>query len=88
MYFPQFLIGMLTTSGIVAFWSYVATGSIWQASGWTVIAAVLLQVAYFVLATWLVSRRRDLEKTGADKDTARQSVSPTRSTRNKDGLSH
>ncbi|TPI81980.1 hypothetical protein FJ423_10390 [Mesorhizobium sp. B2-8-9] len=84
MYFPQFLIGMLTTSGIVAFWSYEATGSIWQALGWTIVTAVLFQVTYFALATWIVSKR----KTGADKDTARVSPGPTRPTRDRDGLLH
>ncbi|UCI10159.1 exopolysaccharide production repressor protein [Mesorhizobium sp. B1-1-8] len=66
----------------------MATGSIWQALGWTIVAAVLLQVAYFVLTTWLVSKRRDLEKTGADKDTARVPPSPIRPTRNRDGRTH
>jgi hypothetical protein len=54
MYFRQFLVGMFTTSGVVGAWAYVATGSIWKAVAWGIIAAVLLQVGYFALVFRLV----------------------------------
>lgn len=33
MYFPQFLVGMLVTSFVVAIWTGVETGSGWVALG-------------------------------------------------------
>ena len=62
MYFPQFLVGMATACGFVAAWAYVATGSIWKAFVWCIIAAVLMQVGYFALVFWLVYGRRDAER--------------------------
>lgn len=59
MYFPQFLVGMLTASGVVGAWAYVATGAVWKSVAWALIAAVLLQVGYFVLVFKLVYRRQD-----------------------------
>lgn len=59
MYFPQFLMGMLTTSGAVGIWAYVATGSIWKAIAWGTITAVLLQAGYFALVFRLVYSRRE-----------------------------
>lgn len=58
MYFPQFLVGMLTTSVVVAAWAYLDTGSILKGVIWGVIAAVVLQVGYFALVFRLVYRRR------------------------------
>lgn len=49
MYFPRFLVGMFMRSGAVAAWTYGATGSLWIAVAWTIVALVLLQAAYFVL---------------------------------------
>jgi phosphotransferase system glucose/maltose/N-acetylglucosamine-specific IIC component len=78
MYFPQFLVGMLTTSSIVAVWVYMATGSIWKAMVWIIIAAIVLQVGYFVLVARLVYQRRIHEETEADQDAAQQQpVIPT-----------
>lgn len=62
MYFPQFLVGMLTTSGVVGAWAYVATASVWKSVAWALIAAVLLQVGYFALVFKLVYRRQDTEQ--------------------------
>ncbi|MFD1982642.1 hypothetical protein ACFSOZ_08130 [Mesorhizobium newzealandense] len=63
MYFPQFLVGMLTTSVVVAAWAYLDTGSIWKAIAWGIIAAVLLQVGYFALVFRLVyGRRKNIEQ--------------------------
>lgn len=62
MYFPQFLVGMLTTSGIATAWAYFATGSIWKAFVWGIIAAILLQVGYFALVVRLVYGRRDTKQ--------------------------
>ncbi|MGX9575770.1 hypothetical protein [Mesorhizobium sp. f-mel] len=69
MFFPQFLVGMLTTSGIVGTWAYAATGSIWKAAAWGIIVAVLLQVGYFALVFRLVYRRRDT-KQGVEETTS------------------
>ncbi len=78
---------MFTTSGIVAAWVYMATGSIWKAFVWTVVAAIVLQIGYFALVARLVYQRRISEETEADKDaTQQQPVMPT-SPLHKDGLS-
>ncbi len=58
MYFPQFLVGMLTTSVVVAAWAYLDTGSIGKGIAWGVITAVLLQVGYFALVFRLIYGRR------------------------------
>ena len=73
MYFPQFLVGMLTTSIVVGAWAYLATGSLWKAVAWGIIAAVLLQVGYFALVFRLVYGRRGAE---AEADCTKQSVVP------------
>jgi uncharacterized membrane protein YjfL (UPF0719 family) len=63
MYFPQFLVGMLTTSVVVAAWAYLDTGSIGKGVAWGVIAAVLLQVGYFALVFRLVyGRQKNIEQ--------------------------
>ena len=54
MYFPQFLVGMVATLLVILGWTYTSTGSAWQALGWTVLAAVVLQVGYFAAVLWLV----------------------------------
>jgi exopolysaccharide production repressor protein len=57
MYLPQFLVGMFTTSTVVAMWTYIATGSFWKALTWTVLALIVLQVGYFLLAFGLFHKR-------------------------------
>ncbi|TGQ64220.1 hypothetical protein EN829_020185 [Mesorhizobium sp. M00.F.Ca.ET.186.01.1.1] len=57
MYFGQFLVGMSATTVIVAMWTYVATGSFWQALAWTIAVLVVLQVGYFVLVVRLIFNR-------------------------------
>ena len=57
MYFPQFLVGMFVTSFVVAIWADIETGSIWTALGWTILALIILQVGYFLLAFGLFYKR-------------------------------
>jgi exopolysaccharide production repressor protein len=57
MYFPQFLIGMSATSAVVAIWTYMATGSLWNALAWTILTLIVLQVGYFVLVVRLIYKR-------------------------------
>jgi len=57
MYFPQFLVGMLATSLIVAIWAGLATGSAGTALGWAVLAMIVLQAGYFALVVCLVYSR-------------------------------
>jgi len=57
MYFGQFLVGMSATAVLIAVWTYLATGSFWQALAWTVATLVILQVGYFVLVMNLIFRR-------------------------------
>ncbi|BCG83783.1 hypothetical protein MesoLj113b_73250 (plasmid) [Mesorhizobium sp. 113-3-3] len=54
---------MLTTSGVVGAWAYVATGSSWRAVAWGIIAAAVLQVGYFGLVFRMVYGRRDMKQT-------------------------
>jgi len=54
MYFGQFLVGMSATSVIVAVWTYMATGSFWEALAWTIAVLVVLQAGYFVLVVRLI----------------------------------
>lgn len=49
MYFPQFLVGMLVTSFVVAIWIGVETGSGWVALGGALLTLVVLQVGYVLL---------------------------------------
>jgi ABC-type transport system involved in cytochrome bd biosynthesis fused ATPase/permease subunit len=57
MYFGQFLVGMSATTVIVAGWTYMATGSFWEALAWTIAVLVVLQVGYFVLVVRLIFNR-------------------------------
>ena len=50
MYFPQFLVGMFTTSAIVAIWADIETGSVGKALAWTVLTLTILQSGYLLLA--------------------------------------
>jgi exopolysaccharide production repressor protein len=54
MYFPRFLVGAGVTVLIVGGWIYHVTGSIWQAMGWAVFAAIILQVGYFIIVALLI----------------------------------
>ena len=54
MYFPRFLVGATVTLLFIAGWVYQATGSVWQAVAWAVLAAIILQVGYFVAIALLV----------------------------------
>lgn len=77
MYFPQFLVGMFTTSAALGAWAYEVTGSIWKAVAWAIIAAVLLQVGYFALVLRLVYRRDgDQETEEHIADAAKEPVVP------------
>jgi hypothetical protein len=87
MYFPQFLVGMLTTSCVVGACAYVATGSIWKAVAWGIIAAVLLQVGYLALVFRLVFGRRDTERKAEETspDATKRPVVPNNKPLHRDG---
>lgn len=57
MYFGQFIVGMSATALIVAVWTYMITGSFWEAFAWTIATLLVLQVGYFVLIVRLIFRR-------------------------------
>ena len=57
MYFPQFLVGIFATSVIVAIWADMATGSVWKALGWAVLAMAILQLGYIGLVVRLIYKR-------------------------------
>ncbi|WP_348630099.1 MULTISPECIES: exopolysaccharide production repressor protein [unclassified Mesorhizobium] len=48
---------MSATAIIVAAWTYMATGSFWEAFAWTIATLLVLQVGYFVLIVRLIFRR-------------------------------
>ncbi|MBZ9797593.1 exopolysaccharide production repressor protein [Mesorhizobium sp. ES1-4] len=48
---------MSATTILVAVWTYVATGSFWEALAWTVAVLIVLQIGYFVLVLRLIYRR-------------------------------
>ncbi|MEO5758731.1 MAG: exopolysaccharide production repressor protein [Mesorhizobium sp.] len=78
MYFPRFLIGMFTTSGLVAIWAYTATGSVWKALVWTIIAAVVLQVGYFAVVVRRISNLPADQQAEPDADAVyKEPVMPT-----------
>lgn len=80
MYFPQFLVGMLITSGVVGAWTYMATGSAWKSVAWALLAAALLQGGYIALVLKLVYRRLDTEQDSeaTPPDATKQPVVPHR----------
>jgi exopolysaccharide production repressor protein len=57
MYFQQFLVGICTTSALMALWTYLATGSFWKALAWTILTLIVLQAGYLVLVVRLVFKR-------------------------------
>ncbi|MER8433912.1 hypothetical protein [Mesorhizobium caraganae] len=73
MYFPQFLVGMFATSFVVAIWADMATGSVWKALGWAVLAMVILQLGYIGLVVRRIYRRESevVEGNGASGARAR-----------------
>lgn len=56
MNFPQFLVGMATASFVVALSTFLVTGSIWKALGWTVLTVIVSQVGYFLFVVQLIYR--------------------------------
>jgi hypothetical protein len=74
MYLPQFLVGMIATSGSLAIWAYCATGSAWVALAWTAMSAALLQVGYFLLLARLIYLPGTSEGTKADHDASRSEL--------------
>jgi hypothetical protein len=74
MYFPQFLVGMFATSFVVAIWADMATGSVWKALGWAVLAMVILQLGYIGLVVRRIYRRESevVEGNGASGARARE----------------
>ena len=71
---------MSATTVIVAAWTYMATGSFWEALAWTIAVLVILQAGYFVLVIRLIYRRAQRETT-TDQDSV-NSVPPL----HRDGL--
>lgn len=74
MYFPQFLIGMTTTSVSAAISAYLKTGSLWAALAWAAASAILLQIGYFVLVVRLVYRPATSEGTTANHEANQSEV--------------
>ena len=68
MYFGQFLVGMSATSVVVAVWTYMATGSFWEALAWTIAVLVVLQVGYFVLVVRLIFNRANRAHEATSRD--------------------
>ncbi|QKC95862.1 hypothetical protein [Mesorhizobium sp. NZP2298] len=62
MYFGQFLVGMSATSIIVAAWTYIATGSFWQALAWTLVDGRLF-AGHDEFENALLRRRQFVEQT-------------------------
>ncbi|TIL56671.1 MAG: hypothetical protein E5Y79_28610 [Mesorhizobium sp.] len=56
MNFPQFLVGMTAAAFVVALSTFLATGSIWKALGWTVLTLIVLQVGYLLSVVRLIYR--------------------------------
>ncbi|ESX54677.1 hypothetical protein X760_27845 [Mesorhizobium sp. LSHC422A00] len=78
MFFPQFLVGMFTTSAVVAIWTYLATGSFWRALAWTFLTLIILQVGYLLLE-FVLFYRSTTERIEEKPEADRAGVSPTRS---------
>lgn len=74
MYFPQFLIGMTTTSASVAISAYLKTGSPGVALAWAAASAVLLQIGYFVLVVSLINQPATAEGTTANHEANQHDV--------------
>jgi len=70
MYFPRFLVGMTATLLVVLGWTYASTGSIWASLGWTLLAGVLLQAAYFIVVLVLIQREGSAVSESKAGDTA------------------
>ncbi|TIM10919.1 MAG: hypothetical protein E5Y67_25690 [Mesorhizobium sp.] len=66
MSFPQFLVGMTAASFVVALSTFLVTGSIWKALGWTVLTLIVLQLGYFLSVVRLIYRAE--RKTHSDRD--------------------
>ncbi|WP_246688676.1 MULTISPECIES: exopolysaccharide production repressor protein [unclassified Mesorhizobium] len=60
---------MIATLLVILGWTYISTGSIWEAIGWTVLAAVVLQAGYFVTVLLLVQREARVSDEGKASDT-------------------
>ncbi|TJV41695.1 MAG: hypothetical protein E5Y02_17400 [Mesorhizobium sp.] len=66
MYFGHFLVGMSVTTVFIAVWTYLATGSFWEALAWTVVTLLVLQVGYFMLVVRLIYKRAHHAATSED----------------------
>ncbi|ESZ03518.1 hypothetical protein X737_37530 [Mesorhizobium sp. L48C026A00] len=66
MNFPQFLVGMTAAAFVVALSTFLATGSIWKALGWTVLTLIVLQLGYFLSVVRLIYSAE--RKTHSDRD--------------------
>ncbi|MFD2054658.1 exopolysaccharide production repressor protein [Mesorhizobium calcicola] len=57
---------MSATTIVVAVWTYIATGSFWQALAWTIVTLLVLQVGYFLLVARLIYR--SAQRAATDQD--------------------
>ncbi|WP_202295396.1 hypothetical protein [Mesorhizobium sp. 131-2-1] len=69
MYFPQFLVGIFTTTTVVGTWIYAASGSLWKAVLWSAVTLILIQLGYFALVVRQIYRleHEDAFKTAPNK---------------------
>ncbi|MDX8481180.1 hypothetical protein RFN28_22345 [Mesorhizobium sp. VK24D] len=77
MELPKFLVGMFATSFIVAIWADKATGSVWTALGWAMLAMVILQVGYIGLVVGLIYRRASKGADASPASAAVNDLNPT-----------
>ncbi|MGX5804580.1 hypothetical protein ACWGS9_25510 [Bradyrhizobium sp. Arg314] len=74
---PKFLVGMFTTSFIVAIWAYNETGSVWAVLGWAILAMIILQVGYIGLVVSLIYRRASKVADASPASAAANDLNPT-----------
>ncbi|MBZ9850842.1 hypothetical protein LB565_22900 [Mesorhizobium sp. CA14] len=74
---PKFLVGMFTTSFIVAIWAYNETGFVWAMLGWAILAMIILQVGYIGLVVSLTYRRASNGADASPASAAANDLNPT-----------
>ena len=68
MRFPRFLIGLLAALLVFGVTTYLITGNVWRTLGQMLVCAFLIQLGYFVVILWLVSRRKSQVSDDAQKN--------------------
>ncbi|MDX8440441.1 hypothetical protein [Mesorhizobium australafricanum] len=74
---PKFLVGMFTTSFIVAIWAYNEAGSVWAVLGWAILTMIILQVGYIGLVVSLIYRRASKGADASPASAAANDLNPT-----------